>query len=169
MMRREDIAELHLERHFVSDGKGNFRTLKVTTRKTGARIEVTLSPSLTERLRKHLDIYRPLIERVPTKYLFPGRKGDHMNPATIARQIVTLVKRSIGAQYNVQLVRHMAATMLLEEDPRHKVVAQNLLGHKSEKTTLQYYAQPRTREAHKMYGQILDDKLSAARGRRPRQ
>ena len=99
--------------------------------------------------------------------------GNHIADRTLAQNVTDLVKRHVGAQFNVHLARHLAATLLLDDDEGNLPVAQALLGHADQKTTARFYAQQRTRGAQIKWMQTLEKRVESAkrgtgkRSRRP--
>jgi len=76
----------------------------------------------------------------------------------MSNQLNRLVQDQVGAEFNIHLTRHLAVTLLLEDDPRNMSVAQRLIGHAQLKTTERYYGQARTRGAQRKWAQVLSRK-----------
>jgi integrase/recombinase XerD len=91
---------------------------------------VPLSARLVELIDLYLKHYRPVL------YLFEGqRQGDHYSPASIEKVFKMAVQKA-GIKKNISLhgLRHSYATHLLESGTDLRYI-QDLLGHKSSKTT----------------------------------
>jgi hypothetical protein len=73
-----------------------------------------------------------------------------------------LVERELGADFNIHCVRHLTATLLLEDDPRNMVLAQQLLGHRDPKTTERIYGHARIHAAQKAWGATLERAVAQA-------
>lgn len=93
---------------------------------------VMLSEKLLELLRKYF------IEHKPKKYLFEGQSSGKYSERSV-QQILkqTLDKAKISKKGSVHTLRHSYATHLIEQGTDMRFV-QELLGHKSIKTTMIY-------------------------------
>lgn len=91
---------------------------------------VTMSPALIEQLREYYKLYRPLT------YLFEGQKPGELYSATSLQAVLkqTLLKTKIKKPVTLHWLRHSYATHLLESGTDLRYI-QELLGHKSSKTT----------------------------------
>ena len=175
-LRRGNLAGLEYGRHFLTKGKRKDGQLSIPGHETknGAHLQAVFPERLASRIEKHISTYRPLIETTPSPFLFPNPMGNHIADRTLAQNVTNLVKRHVGAQFNVHLARHLAATLLLDDDEGNLPVAQALLGHTDQKTTARFYAQQRTRGTQIKWMQTLEKRVasarreSAKRSRRPR-
>ena len=96
----------------------------------------------------------------PTKWLFPGqREGRHLTERTVLKVVHQVCERAgINKGAAVHTLRHSCATHLLERGTDLRYI-QELLGHKSPKTTQIY-----TRVSEKDIAKIrspLDDIMEA--------
>ena len=164
-LRRENLVELEHDRHFLARGKHTYGELRIrgTQTKNGAQLQAALPDWLAQRLDRHVQIYRPLIEVTPGPYLFPSQKGNHTAAQSLASKITRLVERHVGAEFNVHAIRHLAATLLLEESGGNLPVAQTLIGHRDPKTTARFYAQQRTRAAQVQWMGVLEKHVTTKR------
>lgn len=109
-------------------------TMTVTIRQSKGNRDrvVMLSEKLLELLRKYF------IEHKPKKYLFEGQSGGKYSERSV-QQILkqTLDKAKISKKGSVHTLRHSYATHLIEQGTDMRFV-QELLGHKSIKTTMIY-------------------------------
>jgi integrase len=160
-LRREDLAELDLATDFRRDTKGRIVGLCIpgSKTKTGRDEEAWFELPLIKRIERYLKVYRPLLYEGDSTFLFPGRIDGHRAPSTMAAELKRLVQDQIGAEFNVHLVRHLAAGTLLEDDPQNMPVAQRLLGHGQLKTTERYYGQAKTRGAQRKWAEVLQRKM----------
>jgi len=137
--------------------------------KNGQDNEATLPVPLVRRLAIHLQKYRPHLQPGEGTFLFVGRPRKQINDQYLARRLSGLVEDHVGADFSVHFARHLAATLLLDDDPNNGPVAQRLLDHTTVKTTIRYYGAIRTRASQQKYMRILEAKTSApgSRERKP--
>lgn len=90
---------------------------------------VPLSPKILELLRDYFRAYRP------KKYLFEGQTGDQYSAKSLESVLKqTLQRAGIDNSVSLHWLRHSYATHLLEAGTDLRSI-QELLGHKSSKTT----------------------------------
>ena len=78
-----------------------------------------------------------------------------MSREAIYRCITVRTRETLGRPINPHLFRDCAATSVAIEDPRHIGIAWRLLGHRTPKTTEQYYNQARSVEASQRLQNVL--------------
>jgi integrase len=161
-LRRKNLAELDFHRHFRRDSRGRIIEMRVPARevhKSQVDIEACLSPQLAARIEKHWSTYRPLIvSDRQASALFANDKGRPLNPNTLASSVINLVGKWIGIEFNLHLVRHWAASVLFDEDPRNGPLVQSLLGQMNPASSSKYGSR-RTRAAHRRYTEILESRM----------
>jgi integrase/recombinase XerD len=90
---------------------------------------VPLSPKLLEMLRDYFRAYRP------KRYLFEGQSGDRYSEKSLESVLTQALQRAgIDKPVSLHWLRHSYATHLLENGTDLRSI-QELLGHKSSKTT----------------------------------
>ncbi len=128
-LRLSEIAALK-----VADIDSKQMRIKVVQGKGRKDRYTVLSEHMLLELRAYWLIYRP------TEYLFNGQgKGKRMSPRSI-QHVVQMALLKLGLQrknFSVHTLRHSFATHLLE-DGTDLYTIQELLGHTSLSTTLQY-------------------------------
>ena len=158
-LRISELANLDLQRHFRRDQHGQITGIFVrateTKVRTGRDIEAVIEPPLAKAIETYLKLHRECLVVSSTTKLFPGRVGDAMLPECLSRKVTKLVQKRLGARFNAHLVRHLVATLLIDDDPANAVVAQQQLGHSDLKTTMRAYAAQRTRGAQRKYAEVL--------------
>jgi integrase len=161
-LRRKNLAELDFHRHFRRDSRGRIIEMRVPAsevHKSQVDVEACLSPQLAARIQKHWSIYRPIIvSGHEASALFANDKGRPLLPDTLATSVIDLVRKWIGIEFNLHLVRHWAASILFDEDPRNGPLVQSLLGQMNPASSSKYGSR-RTRAAHRRYTEILERRM----------
>lgn len=116
-LRVEDLDE---ERRLIRVHAGKGRKDRYTI----------LSGAALQAVKTYRDTYRP------ERWLFPGQKPDHHLTARSAQKVIDRVRRKaeIPQHATMHTLRHSFATHLLEAGTDLRYI-QELLGHKSSKTT----------------------------------
>ena len=166
-LRKRQLARLDLA-HFKKDRRGRFYYFCVPGEETknGQDNEANLPEPLIRRLAIHLDKYRPLLLPGESTAIFIGCSGGQINDEYLARRVSRLVEDRVGNDFSVHFARHLAATLILDDDPNNAPVAQRLLDHTDVKTTIRYYGAQRTRGSQQVYIRILEEKTAAIRSKR---
>src|SRR5262249_48933698 len=109
-------------------------------------------------------------ERANTVFVtFSGRprKQD-----TIKMTITKTISRYLGVKLTPHQFRHLAAKIILDNNPGAFELVRQLLGHKNLKTTTNFYAGIDTRRAGRAHADLImklrESKLSRGRRRRTR-
>jgi integrase len=71
-----------------------------------------------------------------------------------------------GFHLNLHCCRHLAAKIILDQDPRAMPLVQHLLSHRNIKTTQRYYAEVNKIIAQRTYHQLLEAKRLSLKGTR---
>jgi integrase len=165
-MRIDNLANLEPDRHVVKIGRvGATATLLIIPAeeiKTNKPIEAELSPAMERLLATYQRDYLPLLAVKPGGGLFVSRNGERCRTNSLATMVSRFIKREIGLEVNPHLFRHLAAKLVLEDDPTNIETARQLLGHGSTITTERAYTDLRTAPAYELYGRIV----SRSRGSR---
>jgi hypothetical protein len=168
-LRRGMLSKLDTQRHFLRDSRGRVIGLRIPAEeveKSMVDIEAAIPRQISQQIARHERIYIPIItDGTPTTALFPNLQGKSLHRNQLAQSIVRLVRDKLGIQFNIQLVRHWATDVILDEDPRNGAIAQHVLGHRNPASKRRYGA-ARTRSAHRHYANLLDRKIDMLRRRR---
>jgi integrase len=111
---------------------------------------------IAEYVRDHLPV---LARGSKGTWLFPGEDGRHKCSALLGRQITAAVKKHCGIKVTAHQFRHVAGTLILNAHPGNYELARRLLGHRSVRTTVQYYCGLETTQATAIFGDIVREKL----------
>ena len=88
--------------------------------------------------------------------LFISRYGKQKRPAQLGTQITRFISDETGLVVNVHLFRHLAGYIYLNEHPGEYEPVRQLLGHKSIKTTVEFYTGLEEASTFRRYDEILD-------------
>jgi integrase/recombinase XerD len=161
-IRLKNFAAIEIGRHLVRVDNIywlNFDASEVKNRKP---IEVPLPVALTPWIDDYIAIHRPrLLGQNTSKHLWIGHNGVSLSHGVIRYHIKNRTRRTFGEALTPHLFRDCAATSVAIEDPKHVLIAANLLGHQSLATTQKYYDQSHMLEAGRIYqsamGSLRDD------------
>ena len=103
--------------------------IRIRDAKGGKDREVPLSKTLFEQIRSYYKVYKP------KEWLFEGQFGGQYTTRSIQALFRQAIERTgIKKKATVHTLRHSYATHLLENGTDLRII-QELLGHKSSKTT----------------------------------
>jgi integrase len=124
--------------------------------KTGQPITAGLSDDTSRLIRRYLKLLQDLLPSAPD-WLFCNGDGSPKGQGTVAGLFGRAVHRALGIDITPHQVRHLAAKILLDTDPGNYELVRQLLGHASQKTTVQFYAGIDTRRAAKAHQALLQE------------
>lgn len=158
-LRVADLSILDLALDFVRNAKGRITGIRIANGRASKRaavVEGALSAETVRMLEAFVTTFRSVLLRDDATALFPGKTAGHLASESMAAQIKKLIARELSLEVNSHLVRAYVGTMILDEDPRAVALAQRVLGHQNESTTLRFYAVQRGRAANRAYGEIIE-------------
>ncbi|WP_337660570.1 site-specific integrase [Anderseniella sp. Alg231-50] len=175
-MRMANAAALEFGRHisFPAGPKGRaYLCIPGDETKNGLAIEAELPVRLSEMLKEYRDVLVPAVCGRKHFGLFIDRQGRKKITSGISVQFKTAMRQS-GLNITPHQMRHIAAWLILNDDPGAIYQVSQLLGHKNIKTTQKYYAGIDTNRAvnhmsqliEKVRGDILVDGNPAVSGSR---
>jgi len=128
-LRRNELLNLKIEDIDTNDGKFRIRI----NRSKGNRDRYTiLSKTLLPQLREYYQNYQPQV------YLFNGsKKGKPITASGLRHALKMSVKKAGIKEINLHILRHCFASHALEDGMNIRTL-QEILGHKSLKTTMIY-------------------------------
>jgi integrase len=143
-MRCRNLASIRLDQNIIDNGVGRQRRVHLFFSpeevKNEAELEFELPGSTIALLDAYLTRVRPMLERVPSPYLFPGAGSRHKVGSLLSEQIADLVEAEVGVRLTAHQFRHLAGFLYLKAHPGGHEVVRRLLGHKSIETTIRFYA-----------------------------
>ncbi len=150
---------LDLAQDFARDAKGRITGIRIAMGRASKRapgVEGVLSRGTVTMIDKFVNRFRPVLLSAEASALFPGKQGGHNRAASMAHQIRRVITRELGVDVNSHLIRSYVGTIILDEDPRATAIAQGVLGHKHQSTTLRFYAAQRGRAVNRGYAELIE-------------
>jgi len=160
--RRENFCSLRIvgdDPHLTlpaGNGEGMLQIPAAET-KTGVGVVVVIDPETAARLKLYRDRFLPVARKLAgahpdNPHLFPGAcvvaKGriyesgcGFITPSKTNNRFRQHLRRWCGIDLNMHVMRHLAAKVILDEDPSAMALVQVMLGHLWIKTTESYYAE----------------------------
>ena len=127
--------------------------------KNGQPLLLPLSGVACELLDEYLNHYRPPGHE--SLLLFINADGSPKNADALRDGIQKAIRRELGIKMTPHQFRHLAGELILRHHPGAYALVQQLLGHSSMKTTMNFY----TANQSRMAGQALDQILARRRRR----
>ncbi len=157
-MRAKNLAGLDFEQHldFVSTERCHIMIAAADV-KNDQTLEYVLGPAVVQMLNLYRDIYWPLLAgKTNTSSVFISRNGRAKPPGALGAQIPKFIKEHAGLAMNIHLFRHLAGYLFLKAHPGEYEPVRQLLGHKSIKTTVEFYVGLEQEHSFKRYEEVLD-------------
>ena len=156
-IREKNLAELDLDLnvHQVRDDEW-YLVIPGKDVKNKEDLTFPLSKDIVDLFKTYLKIYRPLLEKKPSKKIFISLNGRQKTGNELGAQLPKFIKKHTGLVMNVHLFRHFAAYLYLKANPGHYEPVRQLLGHKDIKTTYRFYTKLEQEEAIRIYDNIVD-------------
>ena len=158
-MRIGNLAALRLARHVVMP-KGSQGPIHLVVSESEVKNNLPLEFELPSRsstlLKEYLLDHRPhLVDDEDNAWLFPGVRGEHKWARTLSAQLKDIIDKETGLTLTAHQFRHLAAKLLLDRSPGAYETVRRLLGHKSLRTTTNFYTGMETLAATKQYDQVI--------------
>jgi integrase len=157
-MREKNLASLDIDRHLhrVSKEVG-YVVIPAHEVKNERDLEYPLSPRVLQILDLYLRVYRQLLLKdARSSKLFVSWSGRQKKPHELGAQIPKLIRERLGLDVNLHLFRHLAGYVFLKKNPGQYECVRQLLGHKSLKTTIDFYTGLEHADAFRRYDEILE-------------
>jgi integrase len=123
-------------------------------------LEFPLDAELSRLIDRYIQEFRPhLLDSTNNDQLFPGVHKTMRAVYSFGVRIARTVQEEIGVRITCHQFRHAAAAIILRNDPGNYEFVRQVLGHKSIKTTQDFYIGLETMEANRHYGKILRREL----------
>jgi integrase len=164
--RLSNLAALRLPANLVRpDGRHGPIHLVIPEHevKNGQPLECVLTGTSQQLIDDYVQHFRHRLVQGRNEFLFPARSGPgHKSEKTLSQQIEAAIVQHVGIQMTCHQFRHLAAQLILADNPGALTVVSNVLGHRSLKTAFSFYGGNNPKPAAQHY-----DRLIEAQRRRP--
>ena len=161
----------------VGEGEGEgWLVLPAIEVKNHRQIKVRLDPDTVAMIRRYTEVYRPVLAKdvgaaPENEHLFPGSSSErrergpdggygpglgYTSKENLAKTFAGHMRRYALLRMDLHVMRHLAAKVILDQDPSAMALVQELLGHKKIETTRAYYAEVCGLIAQDRYLALLD-------------
>jgi integrase len=157
-VRMQNLGALEINRSLQWPAGRKGEVLMVLRRdetKNELPLEYPIEGATKELLHEYLDHYRPRIPVQEGQWLFLNFKGEKVREEALRDGITKAIKRELGIDMTPHQFRHLAAAIALDAHPGGIGLVRDLLGHRNLKTTSNFYAGMRSREAAREYDRLL--------------
>lgn len=124
-------------------------------------LDFPLDDYLTELIDEYVHDFRPdLVRGSNDNALFPGKTGGSKDAHLFGIQITDRIKKATGLRITIHQFRHAAAAIYLKHRPGEYETVRRLLGHRSIRTTTNFYCGLETIHATRLFGEIVRQHLT---------
>ena len=117
-------------------------------------IEAIIQPHLVAMLQNYWRDFRPRLAASSCDFVFPAGER-HMTATALGKVLSANIYARTGLEVNPHLFRHFVGKLILDEKPGDYGLVQTVLGHRSMKTTLNYYTGEETTAAFRQYEEVV--------------
>jgi integrase len=129
-----------------------------STVKNGKTLEFHLPEEILHRIDLHVARRAGRLCPAGTPWLFPRRDGGApLSTALLGNRITAVIRERLGIAVNAHLFRHIAANVILEENPGGFDIARLVLGHSHLSNTIDTYAGLSSTSAAASYARQVED------------
>jgi integrase len=159
-LRPKNLVGLRIGKHLLErDGRFHIH-IPASEVKNDVELEFVLPDRTAKILRFYLTKVRPLLVTSDTDYVWPGRRnGKPMTTGYVGGLIGNFMEVEVGVRVTGHRFRHLAGYLYLLDNPNGYEVVRLLLGHKSIKTTMTFYASLEAKEGFKRYDAAIERRL----------
>ncbi len=166
-MRLQNLAALRIG-HQLQWPSGRTGDVWITLRRDETKneqpLEYPVEGHARDLLHEYLDRYRAYAKGAESDWLFVHLDGTPVSDAALRDGITKATKRELGVAITPHQFRHLVAAITLDHTPGAIGTVRDLLGHSNIKTTVNFYAGRRTRQAAREWSKILGDARRAEGG-----
>jgi integrase len=120
------------------------------------RVDLTFEFDDYYLIDEYVQEYRPSLRRGDNRdWLFPNTTGDSKDPHQLSTQTTERIQNATGLRMTIHQFRHAAAAIYLKHHPGNYETVRRFLGHKSLKTTINFYCGLETIQASREFSKII--------------
>jgi integrase len=160
-VRIQNLASTEVDRHLVDLSTRRERRVHLRFPahevKNTVDLEFPLMVEAVDLLDLYLVVWRPILfEEQDSPFLFPGKRPGRPKCTTVLSvQIKEVVFARTRLAMTAHRFRHAVGKIFLDRNPGQYEVVRQLLGHKSIKTTIAFYAGAETATAARHYAKTI--------------
>lgn len=158
-MRMKNLTALKFGEHIEwpqGQGKPAIVLFKPEETKNRVPLEFELSLELSNRLHLYRNQIAPTVIGKRPERLFVTWRGKPRTQAAISVAVEKTVLKHVGVRLTPHQFRHLAAKIILDENPGAYEMVRELMGHKNMQTTTNFYAGIDTRRAGRAHLELID-------------
>jgi integrase len=162
-LRLQNLSDLAFETHlFMRIGAGAISTLELSNSEVKNKTELAfdIPPRVAKMLLEYRDRVAPKIIGHRPVRLFVNVNGTPKSPTTVAWLIASYAKRRAGIVLSPHQFRHLSAKVLLDAQPGAFETVRQILGHRSNQTTVNAYAGIDSRRAARHHQHLIDKAIT---------
>jgi integrase len=158
-VRAANLAAIRLDENLIRPGGPETPYLLIFPHHdVKNRVDLTFEfdDYLTDLIDEYVQEYRPsLLRGANGDWLFPATTGEFKTPHFLSIQITERIQKATGLRITIHQFRHAAAAIYLKYHPGHYETVRRFLGHKSLKTTTNFYCGLETIQASREFSKII--------------
>lgn len=158
-VRVSNLAAIRLGENLVKPGGPDTPYLLVFPDydvKNQVDLTFELDDFVTAVIDEYVHDYRPTLMRGANEdWLFPGGDGGSKDPHLFGIQITDRIYKATGLRMTPHQYRHAAAAVYLKEHPGDYETVRRFLGHRSIKTTVNFYCGLETIQSSRMLNEVI--------------
>ncbi len=167
-IRMRNLGNIRIDENLVRPGgPGSPHTLFFADYdvKNRVRLEMPFDEETARIVDEYVNLHRPALMRGRNHdYLFPGKARDRKGIQGLSELISDRLWKELGLKITAHQFRHAAAAIYLKHRPGADEDVRRILGHKTIKTTLDFYTALEAPEAVRRFTGIVEG-LSKAKDR----
>jgi site-specific recombinase XerD len=156
-IRIDNLVSLDIERHLVRPGQSGVLHIVIDGEevKNEEPLEHPLPSESTALIDCYIQKFRPHLAPTNNTSLFPGINGGPKNKSLFGEQISRTTRAHTGLRVHPHLFRHITAKLHLDAHPGEYETVRRVHGHRSIRTTTNFYCGQETKAAVRHFDQTI--------------